>query len=119
MATRRLGQLLYPGAYHCGKLTVVDISIPSFQENILGIDGAVVDGEMIRGFLKQRRPWDHKGTFGHVAVIAGSPGKTGAAHMTSLAALKIGAGLVTLLVPASLNSIMEVKLTEVDDIPGE
>ena len=64
----KIGQLLCPGAYHCGRLTVVDISIPSFQETILGIDGAVTDGEMIRGFLKQRRPWDHKGTFGHVLV---------------------------------------------------
>lgn len=113
----KIGQLLCPGAYHCGRLTVVDISIPSFQENMVGIDGAVVDGEMIRAFLKERRPWDHKGTFGHVAVIAGSPGKTGAAHMTSLAALKIGAGLVTLLIPASLNQIMEVKLTEVMTYP--
>ena len=113
----KIGQLLCPGAYHCGLLTVVDISIPSFQEKTVGIDGAVADGAMIRGFLKHRTPWDHKGTFGHVAVIAGSSGKTGAAHMASLAALKIGAGLVTLLVPASLNPIMEVKLTEVMTYP--
>ncbi|NLW35248.1 bifunctional ADP-dependent NAD(P)H-hydrate dehydratase/NAD(P)H-hydrate epimerase [Syntrophorhabdus aromaticivorans] len=113
----KIGQLLCPGAYHAGRLTVIDISIPSFTEKTVGIDGHVIDGEMLRGFLKRRLPWDHKGTFGHVAVIAGSPGKTGAAHMTSLAALKIGAGLVTLLIPASLNPIMEVKLTEVMTLP--
>ena len=113
----KFGQILYPGAYYTGKLTVVDISLPVLAEEKLGVDGYVVDGEMIRGFLKERMPWVHKGTFGHVAVIAGSPGKTGAAHMASLAALKIGAGLVTLIIPESLNSIMEVKLTEVMTYP--
>jgi ADP-dependent NAD(P)H-hydrate dehydratase / NAD(P)H-hydrate epimerase len=113
----KIGQILQPGAYHTGKLTVIDISIPPFVEQKVGIDGHVVDGAMIRDFLKERLPWDHKGTFGHVAVIAGSPGKTGAAFMSSLAALKIGAGLVTLLIPASLNPIMEMKLTEVMTYP--
>jgi len=72
---------------------------------------------MLRGALKERNPWSHKGTYGHVAVIAGSSGKTGAAYMTSLAALKIGAGLVTLIIPESLNSIMEEKLTEAMTYP--
>jgi len=115
----KLGQLFQPGAYHAGKLTVIDISLPPHSEAVLGIDGEIADGEMIRGFLKPRMPWAHKGTFGHVAVIAGSPGKTGAAHMTSLAALKIGAGLVSLLIPETLNAIMEVKLTEVMTYPVE
>ena len=111
------GQLFYPGAFHAGRLTVIDISLPPHSEAVLGADGQVVDGGMIRGFLRQRMPWAHKGTFGHAAVIAGSPGKTGAAHMTSLAALKIGAGLVTLLIPQALNAIMEVKLTEAMTYP--
>jgi ADP-dependent NAD(P)H-hydrate dehydratase / NAD(P)H-hydrate epimerase len=113
----KIGQVLQPGAFHTGRLTVIDISLPSFVEKEIGVDGQVVDGEMIRGFLKERLPWDHKGTFGHVAVIAGSPGKTGAASMASLAALKIGAGLVTLLIPASLNPVVASKLTEVMTYP--
>jgi ADP-dependent NAD(P)H-hydrate dehydratase / NAD(P)H-hydrate epimerase len=113
----KLGHILYPGAYHSGRLTVIDISVPAFIEDILGFDGQVVDGPMLRAILKRRLPWSHKGSFGHVAVIAGSKGKTGAAHMASLAALKIGAGLVTLLVPESLNHIMEEKLTEVMTYP--
>lgn len=115
----KLGQVLYPGAEHRGRLTVIDISIPAFIENTLGIDGHVTDGDMLRGILKPRSSSSHKGTYGHVAVIAGSIGKTGAASMTSLAALKIGAGLVTLLTPASLNAIMEMKLTEVMTYPLE
>jgi ADP-dependent NAD(P)H-hydrate dehydratase / NAD(P)H-hydrate epimerase len=115
----KIGQVLYPGAYHTGKLTVIDISIPSFVADTLGFDGHVIDSEMVRPLLAERTPWAHKGTYGHAAVIAGSPGKTGAAHMASLAALKVGAGLVTLLVPQTLNPIMEAKLTEVMTYPVE
>lgn len=111
------GHILYPGAHLTGKLTVVDISLPEDAEEKLGIDGYIIDGAMLRTFLKQRVPWSHKGTYGHTAVIAGSTGKTGAAYMASMAALKVGAGLVTLLIPARLNDIMEVKLTEVMTYP--
>jgi len=55
--------------------------------------------------------------FGHVAVIAGSIGKTGAAIMATTAALKIGAGLVTLVCPASLNPIVASKLVEAMTYP--
>ena len=55
--------------------------------------------------------------FGNCAVIAGSAGKVGAAVMTSLAALKIGAGLVTLVIPASLAPIAGAKLTEAMTYP--
>jgi len=115
----KLGQIIYPGADYTGKLTVIDISIPSMAENKIGIDGHVIDSEMIRSFLRPRLSWSHKGPYGHGAVIAGSVGKPGAAHMASLAALKIGAGLVTLAIPKSLNAIMEVKLTEVMTYPVE
>ena len=65
------------------------------------------------GLLPSRSPHTHKGDVGHVFVIAGSQGFTGAATLCSLAALRIGAGLVTLGIPKSLNDVMEVKLTEV------
>jgi hydroxyethylthiazole kinase-like uncharacterized protein yjeF len=53
----------------------------------------------------------HKGDFGRVLIVAGSPGMTGAGCMATLAAQKAGAGLVTLALPESLNVIGEVKLT--------
>jgi len=59
----------------------------------------------------------HKGDYGHVLVVAGSVGMTGAAYLCSEAALLSGAGLVTLAIPESLNSIMERKLTEVMTLP--
>ena len=66
----------------------------------------------------QKRSLDtHKGDFGHVLVVAGSRGMTGAAYLTSQAALLSGSGLVTCAIPESLNSIMEVKSTEVMTLP--
>lgn len=63
--------------------------------------------------LPVRKLDSNKGDFGHVLILAGSVGLTGAAYLTSRAALLSGSGLVTLGIPESLNSIMEVKLTEV------
>lgn len=113
----KLGQIMGAGAEHVGRLTVIDISIPPFVEDTVGFDAEIMDGRMIRGFLKTRAAASHKGSFGHAVVVAGSPGKTGAAHMASLAALKIGAGLVTLVVPETLNPILEAKTTEVMTLP--
>lgn len=63
--------------------------------------------------LPPRLKDSYKGDYGHVFVLAGSTGLTGAAALCSQAALVVGAGLVTLGIPESLNPIMEVKLTEV------
>jgi len=61
--------------------------------------------------LTRREPDTHKGNYGRVLVLAGSVGYTGAAHLCAKAALRTGSGLVTLGIPESLNTIMEVKLT--------
>jgi len=68
--------------------------------------------ELIKRFPK-RLPDSHKGDFGHVLVIAGSSGYTGAAYLTSQAAMRSGSGLVTLAVGRSLFEVMATKLTEV------
>jgi NAD(P)H-hydrate epimerase len=61
----------------------------------------------------KRQPASHKGDFGHVLVIAGSFGYTGAAYLTSQAAILSGSGLVTLACGRSIYPIMAEKLTEV------
>ena len=61
----------------------------------------------------KRKGQSHKGDYGHVFVLAGSVGLTGAAYLTSQAALMSGSGLVTLGIPRSLNAVMARKLTEV------
>ena len=63
--------------------------------------------------IKERARDAHKGDYGHVFVVAGSIGLTGAAYLSSMAALLSGSGLVTLGIPKNINPIMEEKLTEV------
>jgi NAD(P)H-hydrate epimerase len=104
--------LLYPAAGHAGTLRVVDIGIPSALCRSRDLLLGWLEARDVAAAFPPRDPAAHKGTFGHVLVIAGSVGKTGAAALTSLAALRAGAGLVTLALPESLNDIMEVKLTE-------
>ncbi|MDP6686258.1 MAG: NAD(P)H-hydrate dehydratase, partial [Candidatus Omnitrophota bacterium] len=67
--------------------------------------------------LKKRGKDTHKGDYGRVFILAGSPGLTGAAALCSVACLRAGAGLVTLGIPVSLNIAMEKKLTEVMTCP--
>ncbi len=94
-AASKLGHWLFPGAAHTGALSIVDIGIPErlltsgTPRRLLG------DADLSPAFRPRARD-GHKGTYGHVYVLAGSPGKTGAARMASDAALRAGAGLVTL-----------------------
>lgn len=67
----------------------------------------------IENLLSKRKIDTHKGDYGHVLVLAGSVGMTGAAYLCSQAAIMSGCGLVTLGIPRALNTLMEIKLTEV------
>ena len=110
----KVGHLIAPGSDYVGDLKVIDISIPKRLVEEEKIQTHLLENEEIRRWLSApRRPDTHKGDYGHLLVIAGSVGKTGAAAMASEAALRMGAGLVTLAIPKSLNAIMAVKLTEV------
>ncbi len=113
----KVGQFLYPGRSLCGELCVVDIGIPSRVVQERGWTRRVILPEQLQGIIRPRDPEAHKGHFGHVLVLAGSAGKTGAGVMASEAALRVGAGLVTLGIPASLNLAMEARLTEVMTLP--
>jgi hydroxyethylthiazole kinase-like uncharacterized protein yjeF len=114
----KIGQVIEPGVSHVGHLEVIDIGIPrrlieetAIKTYLLGPD------ELTMGFLDPRPAQAHKGDYGHLFVLAGSPGKTGAATMVCSGALRIGTGLVTLGIPASLNPILEAKLTEAMTAP--
>ncbi len=112
-ACPKLGQVVYPGAEFCGILTTADIGIPAALLAAAGDDAVLVDGAAAVSLLPARPATGHKGTFGHLLVVAGSAGKTGAAALTAEGGMRIGCGLVTLGCPASTQEILAVKLTEV------
>ncbi len=117
MCLPKTGLLLYPGRSYAGDLYVVDIGVPSVAIEKEDVKLEVLDSEYVRSILPLRPPGAHKGRFGHLLVVAGSPGMTGAAALASMSALRAGCGLVTLAIPESLNDVMEVKLTEVMTLP--
>ena len=78
---------------------------------------STITRQHVASLIPHRPPDAHKGVFGHVLIVAGSPGFTGAASLACDGALRSGAGLVTVGVPESLNPIMEVKTTEAMTLP--
>jgi hydroxyethylthiazole kinase-like uncharacterized protein yjeF len=101
----KLPLVLPPGEAYAGEVVVADIGIP--DDVIDAIDGPhleLLTPEDLRAYTAPRRADTHKGDFGRVTVVAGSPGKTGAAALAALGALRSGAGLVTVATPASSQS---------------
>ncbi len=93
----KVGQLMYPGVEHTGLLAVVDIGIPREALAAVAPGTVLLESEEVGARLPPRRRDAHKGDFGHVLVIAGSRGKTGAALGDGAAALADGAAASALL----------------------
>ncbi len=111
------GLLMHPGAELAGKLEVVDIGFPEQIVNAQDIKVNWTSATQASQWMPPRPPFSHKGSYGRVLVVAGSTGMTGAAALASEAALRAGAGLVTLAIPKRLNPIVEGLLPEVMTLP--
>lgn len=116
-AFAKIGHLVYPGADFCGDLEVIDIGIPTHIADSVNPSQYIITPGHAGEILGIRPPDSHKGRNGHLLVVAGATGKTGAAVMTGMSALRAGAGLVTLAVPHSLNAIFETHCIEAMSIP--
>ncbi len=112
----KLGLALEPGRSLAGRVRVARIGIadtvPGEAPHAVVWTRAGATAQ-----LPLRLASGHKGTFGHVLVVAGSEGKTGAAALAAIGAGRAGAGLVTIACPAGLNDILEVKCTEAMTVP--
>jgi NAD(P)H-hydrate epimerase len=113
----KLGLVVSPGIEYTGKLIVVNIGFPPSLLNQESIKINLLTPKDVLPYIPHHPVDAHKGLCGKAFVLAGSIGMTGAAALCSEAALRVGAGLVTLGIPESLNQIMEVKLTEVMTMP--
>lgn len=89
----KLGHFVSYGPHHSGKLHVIDAGFP--VDVLTGGDHHLLVPQDIREFYVLRNKFESKSAFGHTLVIGGSEGMTGALVLSSLAALKVGAGLVT------------------------
>lgn len=108
----KLAHIVPPASDFAGKLVLVPIGSPPVLFENPEYRMNLIDPDQVRRALPRRARDSHKGTFGHVYVVAGSRGKSGAALMTGLAALRSGAGLVTLWLPQSLQRSVVGKFPE-------
>lgn len=95
LAAPKIPHVFPPAEEFVGQLMVADISIPPFLLNNESLKLELVEIESLMPYFQPRARDTHKGTYGHLLILAGSFGKTGAAAMAGKAALKMGAGLVT------------------------
>jgi NAD(P)H-hydrate epimerase len=118
----KIAHAMPPNCDHIGALVVGAIGSPAeLYDEVLR---SQVEPAMFPVVLAPRPPGGHKGTFGHALVIAGSPGKTGAAAMAGIAALRAGAGLVTVVsderalpqIAGHAPELMTASLDELDDV---
>jgi NAD(P)H-hydrate epimerase len=114
--------VMHPAAARAGQVSVVPIGIPP-EEVASGIRTFLLEESDIRGYFPARRADVHKGSFGHVLVLAGSVGKTGAAALAGRSSLRSGAGLCTIGTPASQQPVvatlgMEAMTEALAETPG-
>lgn len=98
----------YPGVEHAGEVRVADIGIPIGGRPLTSL----WTRDDIGSLIVPRAGDSHKGTNGHLLVIGGAPGKTGAAVLAGRAAFRAGAGLVTIGARADSRSTLEEKVIE-------
>ena len=111
MANFKYGHFLEKGREKSGKIKVIDIGILDELYEKFPPKAKLITEENVK--YPQRSSLSHKGDYGKVGIIAGSPGYSGAAIMACRAALRSGAGLITLFHPAGMEQIFETQLLEV------
>ena len=103
----KVGNAIAPGRFHAGELVVADIGLAGIETRLKRATADILE------LVPRRKAGDNKYSAGSVLVVGGSRGLTGAPSLTSEAALRAGAGIVSACVPASLNIIFEQRLVEV------
>lgn len=106
------GHFLHPGAEFSGKLFIEDIGFPKAMLGSEKPGVELLERDYLNRLIPVRKIYSHKGNYGHVLIIAGSRGKTGAALMAAEACLRTGAGLVTIGIPESLAEVFQSRVTE-------
>jgi hydroxyethylthiazole kinase-like uncharacterized protein yjeF len=118
LAAPKIPLVFPPADSHVGDLVIADIGIPApLLDELEGPHLELLTRDRMRGILPARPAESHKGDFGRVLIVAGSIGKTGAAHLAALGALRSGAGLVTVATPRSCLSTVASMGAEYMTVP--
>jgi ADP-dependent NAD(P)H-hydrate dehydratase / NAD(P)H-hydrate epimerase len=112
MGARKLGLVLDADA-PVGAIEIIDLGVPIVPAAAAGPLARWLDGGVVRAELPRRGATAHKGSAGHLLVIAGSAGKTGAAVLAGRAALRGGVGLVTVATTAAGQAALDSKVVEI------
>lgn len=109
----KLGHFFYPGKEYRGELEIVHIGFPTRVLEEKGPQRYFIDQKWAKRTFKPRKGYTHKGQFGHLLILAGSRGKSGAGLLSALGALRGGVGLVTLASTKTLQKIYSSILPEI------
>jgi ADP-dependent NAD(P)H-hydrate dehydratase / NAD(P)H-hydrate epimerase len=96
-AAPKLCHVFEPAALYCGEVIVADITIPEAAVEDELVSLSLITPKDVQPHVAQRLASTHKGTYGHVGIIAGSPGRSGAAVLCARGAIRTGAGLVSVM----------------------
>jgi NAD(P)H-hydrate epimerase len=99
-------------ADNTGELHILDIGLHAAFPGTVESNYQMITKQFIQSIYKPRKPFSHKGTYGHALIIAGNRGKMGAALMTTQACLRAGAGLTTVNVPEKYLNAVHTHLPE-------
>jgi len=107
-AAHKRGLHQHPGAALAGEVRCASIGVPPPFDAAF----ALIEASDVAGWVPERAPDAHKGQAGHVLVVAGAPGRTGAALLCGLGALRAGAGLATLAARGQARAALDAKVVE-------
>ncbi len=113
----KLGLIMPEAKPYVGKLIVADISLPTQVEENLDSRRELLDAKFCRRWLTIRNRKSHKGDYGHVLEIAGSPNMPGAAILAATGVMKTGAGLLTAAIPSACRTSFTARLPEAMLLP--
>ena len=108
----KMALLLPENQWYVKDFKVLDIDLSQRAIEAAETNLFYVDEPLVRSFYRQRRKFDHKGTFGHTLIIGGSKGKMGAVQLALKAALRAGCGLASAYVPDGGNTILQTAVPE-------
>src|SRR6185369_3878674 len=118
-AAPKLCHVFEPAASYCGEVIVADISIPEAAIEDENVTLALITPRDVQPLIAPRLSSTHKGTYGHLGVIAGSPGRSGAAVMCARGAIRTGVGLVTVMTDGETAKLVHAGAIEAMTVSGD